>query len=102
MLLKMGVDISRLCRELRRKLTVIDNVVARNTGKEAVVTSTYEGFHSPASLHYCNQAIDIRTVGSSFGTIKTVASDLRDHLGRHFDIVVEKDHIHIEYDPKGV
>ena len=59
MLLKAGVDISRLNREIRRALQIV-NTVYINYIEELVVTSTYEGNHSPRSLHYGNDAFDAR------------------------------------------
>ena len=58
MLLKMGVDISRLERPIRRALNKIEKVFQKY-GKEPVITSTYEGNHSPGSLHYANSRPDL-------------------------------------------
>lgn len=97
MILKLGVDISRLNRETRRTLNTID-ALYRGFDEEPIITSTYEGEHSPSSLHYQNNAIDIRNP-------KTIDKEwlcgrLKQKLGHNFDVVLETDHIHIEYDPK--
>ncbi len=94
----MGVDISRLARPLRRKLAGIDEIFALMTGREAVVTSTFEGDHQVSSLHYSHEAIDLRlpAKGASEVVIK-----LREYLGKNYDVIPEVSHIHIEYDPKG-
>ena len=97
MLLKLGVDISRLASPLRRKLAGIDEIFTLMTGREAVVTSTYEGDHSPNSLHYSNEAIDVRLPSKDGGD---VVIKLREYLGKNFDVVPEVSHIHVEYDPK--
>ena len=94
MLLKLGVDISRLERDMRRALNIIDAINKESEGGEAVITSTYEGDHSSSSLHYANLAIDIRLGMNKIQTVKM----LRRGLGRKFDVVLEKDHIHIEYE----
>lgn len=96
MLIKLGVDISRLDRHIRRILNDID-IAYRMEGQEAVITSTYEGNHMPSSLHYAHQAVDIRLPKANINRIM-------DHLKTHipsdkYDIVKERDHIHIEYDP---
>ena len=96
MLIKLGVDISRLNREIRRAMKTIDAQYKKTIEQEAVITSTYEGNHSVASLHYANDAIDIRLSQLYISTIKR---DLKKALGNNFDVVVETDHIHIEYDP---
>ncbi|MBA7495086.1 hypothetical protein ES702_05665 [subsurface metagenome] len=96
MLLKTGVDISRLNREIRRALGTI-SVIFWKYGHELVITSTYEGDHSPGSLHYSNDAVDIRAPVNRAGEI---FAEIRELLGVDFDVVDEVDHIHIEYDPK--
>ena len=52
MLIKAGVDISRLRPEIRRKQNLIARIVWEIEREELVVTSTYEGTHSEGSLHY--------------------------------------------------
>ena len=97
MLIKFGVDISRLNREIRRMLPGIDYIYQQQTGREAVVTSTYEGNHGLNSLHYCNDAIDLRLPQKK---LSAVVDKLEMQIGKDFDVVEEQTHIHIEYDPK--
>ena len=101
MLLKLGVDISRLERPIRRKLNAIDDTFQNVAGMEAVVTSTYEGTHSASSLHYSNNAIDCRCPIHA-ETAVDVTDALKSVLGNDFDVILEHNHIHIEYDPKEV
>lgn len=96
MLIKAGVDISRLRPKIRKKLTQLNYVMKKYGEMELIITSTYEGDHSPGSLHYANLAIDIRKPVRN-GKIKDWITET---LGDDFDVVVEKKHIHIEYDPK--
>jgi len=97
MLIKAGVDISRLERNTRRSLNIVSKVLATH-GHELIITSTYEGNHSPGSLHYANQAYDFRSID----IIDEEAFDeIVDLLGHDYDVVWELDHIHVEYDPKG-
>ena len=96
MLIKAGVDISRLERNTRRSLNTVARVFAEYD-QELVITSTYEGNHSAASLHYANQAYDIRLPKEHQALIY---ARIQAELPKDFDIVKEGDHIHIEYDPK--
>jgi hypothetical protein len=78
------------------------------------ITSGCEGepgdhIHHYMSLHYKDntptgqgRAIDLRTwdVGMKAVQDKFVAA-AKATLGPDYDVVVEKDHIHVEYDPKG-
>ncbi len=96
MLIKAGVDISRLRPEIRKKLSRLATIIWECNEGEMVVTSTYEGNHSESSLHYANLAIDIRK-----NIMKPLSfKQIKRELGRDYDVILESDHIHIEYDPK--
>jgi len=96
MLVKAGVDISRLKRKIRRTLCVVHSVFAKH-GIEMVIVSTYEGNHSPCSLHYANDAYDVRW---KVEYPSEMIDEIRKKLGKDFNVVLEKDHLHIEYNPK--
>ena len=95
MLMKLGVDISRLKRPVRRILSRIDAIYTQH-GEEAVITSTYEGNHSPSSLHYDDNAIDFRRPQR----FREIVSEIKDAIGNDYDVILEGTHIHIEYDPE--
>lgn len=95
MLIKAGVDISRLKAPIRKKLNRIKQIVRDIENKELVITSTYEGTHSARSLHYANMAVDIRKHKHP----EAVVTALKKALGIKYDILLESTHIHIEYDP---
>lgn len=97
MLIKAGVDISRLNREIRRGLPKIQKVLRRH-GTELVITSTYEGNHGEGSLHYCDDAVDVRKPTIFKPTVK---GELKRELGPGYDIYVKGLCIHVEWDPKG-
>ena len=66
------------------------------------VTSANDGRHSDKSLHYKNQAFDIRIfniIGDVHREAKEWAERMQAALGPDYDVVYEKDHIHVEYDP---
>jgi hypothetical protein len=96
MLIKAGVDISRLRPEIRKKLTQIQNIMWAVDSVEMIITSTYEGNHSAGSLHYANLAVDLRKDKNTIYSFK----EIKRFLGNDYDVVIEKNHIHIEYDPK--
>lgn len=98
MLLKPGVDISRLNREIRRALNSLDRIY-REIGQELVITCTYGDNHMPGSLHYGNDSVDIRR--PTPGKVKLVFEKIKKQLGVAFDVVLKPDHIHVEHDPKG-
>jgi len=96
MLIKAGVDISRLERTTRRSLTIVA-VVLRDMDLELIITSTYDGNHMPGSLHYANQAYDVRVPHKQ---MRRACDGIKDALSFDFDVILEEDHIHVEYDPK--
>lgn len=74
------------------------------------VTSANDLTHKKSSKHYSNEAFDLRVKNVSSSdkkgdatqdpAILAWAAKLRDGLGKNYDVVVEKDHLHVEYDPK--
>jgi hypothetical protein len=97
MLIKLGVDISRLKPPIRKKLNTIEKIFNDCADCEAVISSTYEGNHSPSSLHYADLAIDFRLPPRN---VNIVVEELKRRLGKDYDILREVNHIHIEFDPK--
>ena len=64
-----------------------------------VITSANDGQHMDGSKHYLDKAWDLRIRNLEAGMIEEIARMLRVDLGKDWDIVVEKDHLHVEYDP---
>jgi len=71
--------------------------VVESYGEEFVVTSTYEGNHGAGSLHYDNNAYDVRNPRKNKPVI---VLEIKEKLGKDYDVINELSHIHIEYDPK--
>ena len=65
-----------------------------------VVTSVMDGKHRPGSLHYVGYAADLRTWAIESDHLAEFTQGLAEELGEEFDVVLEKDHIHIEFQPK--
>ena len=79
---------------------VADALSERITGKEAICTALFDGKHMEGSLHYSGNAFDMRTFIYTPEQIQTIFLNLKDNLGKDYDIVLHKTHIHVEYDPK--
>jgi hypothetical protein len=82
------------------QLQLIDLACWGITGREAVITSAKDRSHQPNSKHYNGLAVDIRTRGISDADLGMLLAYLIASLGRSWDVVLEPNHMHIEYDPK--
>jgi len=98
MKLKPGVEITCMSVWLLEGILAAHELYVRE-GLPFTITSLTDGKHSPKSLHYIGKAFDLRThdLGSK-STPHGVAMKLRAALGGDYDVVVETDHIHVEYD----
>ena len=98
--LKAGVNPIGLRAEALLAIHVVDQVY-REFGHELVVTSINDGKHGDNSYHYRGLAFDCRTrYFSSPQMADDVAFAVRRKLGRLYDVVVESDHIHVEFDER--
>ena len=88
-------------------LTVVEGVF-RNFGvQEVVITSLNDGAHEFNSLHYQGLAADIRLVTHPYyngyythALNQAILVESTRRLSKHFDLLLESDHFHLEYDPK--
>jgi hypothetical protein len=66
------------------------------------VTSANDSEHGEGSLHFQNRAFDIRIKNIISGphAARGWAERMQVALGDDYDVLLEKDHIHVEYDPK--
>ena len=114
-----GVNITSLSKVMLPVLKAL-NIIAFKYGLGGfIITSGNDGKHGGSngsnSLHYKNRAIDLsfreairnRIINGIKLSSSIINKEIRDSLNTKplasdFDIVIEKDHIHIEYDPKTV
>ena len=98
MSLKAGVRTLGVRPEIVLALMIAKDVYAGHGQAAAfVITSIIEGVHARASIHYMGGAVDLRRP-----VIKTteIVDDLAAKLGDDYDVVLENDHVHIEWQPK--
>lgn len=72
-------------------------------GVPLVITAVRDGKHKVGSLHYVGAAFDCRLASrytQNPDTDLRILADLKDALGPQFDVVLEGDHFHVEFDPK--
>lgn len=99
MKLKKGVKLNGLKSEVMIAMIVADTIY-KGLGVDFVLTSVCDGIHGKGSRHYSGQAFDCRTRDFGPGGAKKALKALKEALGAEFDIVLETNHIHVEWDPK--
>ena len=69
---------------------------------DMVITSACEtgDFRKKGSKHLSGYAFDLRTRNLVGSQLNKFAESLRIALGSGYDVVVESNHIHVEYDPE--
>ena len=104
--LKDGVRINgaHFDPEMVKILDVAKATAPPTTDGAVWITSANDSKHKSGSLHYKNRAFDIRTRNVVNGVLGPEAVAWRqrmaDQLGPDYDVLMEGDHIHAEYDPK--
>jgi hypothetical protein len=98
--LKQGVDISKLSPQM----AIAANIATWCFIEESyhtVITSACDGKHGDNSLHYFGDAMDLRIRHiPAAETVSRIMVKLKENLGDNYDVVLESDHIHVEYQPK--
>lgn len=75
---------------------IVDAVSNRVGGRDATVTYTTNGEHSPNSRHYSGDAIDLRNRDLTPQQQRQMINELRQDLGPNYRVINEEDHIHIQ------
>lgn len=103
-----GADVTDLAQEILDTYDDIEAVWAMYTNVEPVITSGRDSHENvPTSLHNFGKAIDVRANNISDEISQKIADTLQARLGYKYDVGFEhfpekpqRDHVHIEYDPK--
>lgn len=88
-----SVNIEDLVPKLKNILSELEYVYAK-FHTDLVITSGKDGIHGTDSLHYEGKAVDLRT----WNVLASLVEQIKAHIGPDFDVILEKDHIHIEFD----
>ncbi len=99
LLIKPGTRVSGLRPEILLAV-VAAQAVLDEFGCDCVITAGVDGKHAPGSLHFVGAAVDLRTRDLSPEDLPKFAARMRECLGEDFDVVLEVDHLHIEFQPK--
>ena len=103
---KRGVNLDGITKECLWCMSAVSEHFMLYLDRDIVVTSVNDGRHMKGSRHYSGNAFDLRTWTTNTSGIQmdvdekhTLAVAIINKIGIDYDVVVEKDHLHIEYDP---
>jgi len=99
LLLKPGVRVAGLRPEILIAIIAAERVCA-DMGVDCVITACVDGVHQAGSLHYCGLAVDLRSRDFRTGDVDKAIARIKQCLGADYDVVLEKDHIHVEFQQK--
>jgi len=97
LLLKPGVRVAGMRPEILFAIIAAERVCAE-MGVDCVVTACVDGVHQAGSLHYCGLAVDLRSRNFRPGDADKAIARIKQCLGADYDVVLENDHIHVEFD----
>lgn len=97
--IKKGVRIRAMQPPVVLAISIAAGVYEYFSQESMTVTSLCEGHHKRGSAHYSGRAFDLRIWGLE-NDIENIVKSLKHDLGDEFDVILESDHIHVEYDPK--
>ena len=79
---------------------VVNAANSLGLSQDMLVTSGNDSRHMPGSKHYTDEALDFRTKTLTKTQRQALTDTVRRRLGRHYDVILESDHLHIEWDPE--
>lgn len=98
--IKPGARVQGLTGEIRLGLSVAEGVYAE-ANTLCVVTCGVDGKHMAASKHYSGNAVDLRINNlPATSPPQAIVNKIKERISPDYDVVLEGDHIHLEYDPK--
>jgi hypothetical protein len=98
MRLKNGASLAGVSWQMFYAAVIAEGVFKKYGAAELVITAGTDGEHMEGSLHYEGRALDLRTWG--INDLAACRDELKRKLGKNYDVVIEKTHLHMEYDPK--
>lgn len=98
MRVKHGVKLGSLKPQMVIAILAIEDELSGR----AVITSGCEDApgRRPDSLHMSGYALDFRLPTKNIEDLDYLAGHLAELLGSEYDVVLEGDHFHVEYDPE--
>ncbi len=96
---KAGVHLLGLRPEMVAAMNVVASIY-QERNLDCVVTSAVDGQHGRNSCHFKGCGLDFRTRNVHPSARNGLTEAIKSALGNEFDVVLEKDHLHVEWDPE--
>lgn len=96
--IKPGVDLTLLRPQMALATQTLASAL-QQFGCDLMITSGSDGEHIRMSKHYSGEALDYRTNTIPVENLSFIVDMVSDALGSQFDVVLEPDHLHVEFDP---
>jgi hypothetical protein len=97
--IKPGVTLLGLVPQMSIAVIVLHELY-KEAGAELRITSGNDGEHMRSSEHKAGKALDFGIRGSAVADYKGIALSAGIALGPHYQVLLEVDHIHVEWDPQ--
>jgi len=106
---KEGVSIRGLQPQMFHAWNVAGEVYEEVSNVDCILTAGVDGRHGHGSLHYVGLAIDLRIrnldgsdeiTAATMRKVAVAKEHLKERLGPEYDVVLESNHFHIEFQPK--
>lgn len=94
--LKEGVRLLGIRPELVMAVFIVERIYDE-AGWTLIVTSVVDGQHMRNSLHYVGAAFDFNPPQRDVAHFRALIANA---LGSDYDVVIESDHMHIEWQPE--
>ncbi len=102
-MIKSGTNkasVSGIRPEMVLAFVIIQRILNKYYDVEAVIVSCMDSKHGRGSLHFVGLALDLRTRDLQSKDLGTATIRIKEALGDDYDVVLETDHFHIEFQPK--
>lgn len=95
-----SIQLNGIRTELLLGLNIVDSLHYEMFGNSMEITSVCDKDHMENSLHYCGSAVDISDDSIEPVFTETFVKEVKNRLGCEFDFLYEKNHFHLEWQPR--
>lgn len=96
MIIKDKVELYGLSKEIWHAAKIVSKIYLKHN-RTLVITSGRDGKHKKNSKHYLGNAIDTRIYYFTDEVAQLVTEEIKSKLGALYYVLLESDHIHIQY-----